>query len=284
MKKIVLIVLIAIGVIAGAAVALNFLFASGKADVFDAVPSDAALILEFHDPASQIAQLREAALWERLALFSLPKRTDGQVHLLDSLILQNSTNTHITASVHKIASTSFGILYSIKTKEKLDEERIAEQLGVPTKRNFKGNNLFEFANFHNNEPLAVAFKQGLVLASTNPVLVEAALSQLESGNQKLTSEENFNEIRKLANKNKDPKIYLNCEHLPLLLSTILNDGYTQSAKGLTQFADWMVLDYKIMNKSIFFNGYAAATERNKGLYPVPGFFATRPQACCGSSR
>lgn len=236
---------------------------SNKANPFSALPDDASVIFEFHNINDQFSELQSDSLWQNLMHYGLIQTITSEIIALDSLFSKNTETdkgfnaADIWASVHKVKSDDYEILFVIEAPgTKGNIHSLAEQTDpLAGKRTYKGTTIYEI-KYPDRQTLAISFIQGLYLCSFEPFLVESAIAQIKDETSLGSSNKKIKQVRKLAAKNKDLKVYINLRHISSLLSIYLESDFSPITKSLGHFAEWIVVDYAIINKAIYLNGYA----------------------------
>ena len=256
--------LLALGVVAVLIILGVLYFFSDKfflneIEPFEAVPPDAAVIFEFQDFQQDHKKIKSSSLWKELEQFTLPKRLESALFFIDTIFNRKNEESYYLVSLHKIKSDDYGTLTFLKGGS--DFDKVVYDLKKDFKLNeriFRGTKIYDLANIENGLSLSFANKNGLIISSSAAFLVESAIAQIDDPERKLTSSSSFKEIKELSAKNQDPKIYINFKALPALLNIYVGNDYHESLNNLANFADWMVLDFSILDKAILVSGYASA--------------------------
>lgn len=246
---------LSLGIVAIAA-ALYVLFyrvVPPEGDPFAAIPADAGLIFSWNAPITDIATLQQDSLWIRLQAYSLPQRFQEEwQQLAQHLPPPVWQSLQLSAvSVHKTSASDFGFLYLLTSKKRFKPNELLPAAGEYQQRQVKGAILYEWKQ--GQHTFAISQSHGVVLASWEPILVEAALAQSNTGKSAF-ADADFAAARKQAQRNSRPKLYLNLSKLGQLLSIYVQSDAIR-ADAIAQYAGWAMVEYDFVTDGIFWNGY-----------------------------
>lgn len=232
---------------------------SEGADPFDAVPADASLIVELPHAKSNQDQFENDTLWSLLKGYALPQRLSAHLHLIQSVLAPDSGDpplleTELLASIHSIAADDFGLLYILRLPAGATKKKLEEILPKAETHTFSGSKIYE-ADIEGGGHWAFAMREGLLMASHHPYLVESAVDRLSGRADEPASMQNLEQVRQQASKNDDAKLYFNFSRLPQLLALFLGDDYNHLGNATGHFATWAEMDIRSLSQGLLMNGY-----------------------------
>lgn len=248
-------------------VALFFLLprvSSHQADPFEAVPVDAAVLVELPDVAANLQTFRGDTLWSLLQGYALPSRLEQHLGVFED-IMGDSLNgpldeLEMLVSLHGATPEDFGLLYIATLPAKAKREDWKERLEEAKTHKFSGVTIYEVE--HGGENWAFATESGLLMASRYPSLVESAIDRLSGDGQEPTDIADLANIRKQTAKNKDAKLYFNFAQLPDFLSLFLGHSHAYLGEAVSGFASWAAMDLRGITQGLLLNGYLATGTEN----------------------
>lgn len=272
-KRLVFITVITLLIIVAAIYFISHNVLQKTGDPYKAVPGDAAMIFEFHDLDKQVQSIKSDSLWQVLREYGVPARMDRQVTLLDSLFDQGNfpgeafRKGPLLAALLKVKATDYELLFVLPVgpKGKIDPSWLEDFTGrPPVERTFKGVKILEMKMPGYGKTLAMAYQNGLAIASFDPFLLESAISQMgRSGH--FSNQASFTQVREWAGKSNRSKILVNFDALDELFSVYLNNGYTRLSKQLGDVAEWGAINFSIVENVILLNGYTSFSNEKKEL-------------------
>ena len=222
----------------------------------EAIPSDAALILETTNLSKSLEKISKNNLWTHLAKETSLGNTQKTLLSIDStlspLISNFSSINPVFISVHSTGSFSCNWLAISATKNQEQKIKILEM----------GLNSFGSVKYHpysSTQIIQINIKEkqffytnhkGLLILSPSKILVEDAIRQLKTKNN-LNTDSSFQELYKSSNKKEDFNLYLKCKNFDRISHIFL-----QNPSLLDDFASWIHWDIEFLNEGVLLSGLA----------------------------
>jgi hypothetical protein len=245
--------IITIAIISGLATFFYMSFVKVKnKPAIDAVPNDAAVVLEARNVQQVLASFYGSDMWKDLQQNEAIKKTDRTILAIDSLITSNAdlqsamADNKTTISFHS-NGTTLGLLFIAETGS-ADGDVLLSWIakvakGKAVKRLFDKEPVFDIVNDQQQLMFSVAYRERLLILSADGTLVEEAIRKLKY--HFVNPSKGFEQAKSLANVGSDLNVYLNYQQLPSLLAYVNKEEYKDLHAYLRQFANWSVLDIKI---------------------------------------
>src|SRR3954462_11949266 len=242
----------------------------------NAIPLDAALIFESKQAVNAWGKLATSNLWQEFVGSATGNKLNHQIHYIDSLfrhapaIAQLLINQSVFISAHNSGTSSFDFLFVYSLPNLSHQSTVTEFIKNINNNKEPNSRSYDDAEIKtiypkNKDSLSFAFLNGILLMSTNEVLVEDAIRQLKSGIS-FSKDKNFNKVISTAGKNVDGNIYLNYRKFPSLLNNFISLPLQEDAKDLNGFADYSGWDVTIKPNALLFSGFTQANNsRNSFL-------------------
>lgn len=239
-----------------------------KADVIQAVPTDAALLINTHDLTGFIRdEMSRNRIWQQLG--DLRKVGEFQVTLdrIDSLILDDREasalyrDADLSFSLHKAGRSSFDYIMYYPMQNMGDDKAILRfiQDKLPdgsslSNRRYNEIRVYDVSFPGNTRGLSFTFSRGLLLMSRSSILLEEAIRQIET-DQGVANESGFNEVARTAGRNVEGNIFLDYRTMPGIASNLFNDRYASRVEEFTHYADWSGMDINLRPDAVLLNGF-----------------------------
>lgn len=251
----------------------------------NAVPLDAAVIFESKQTIGSWGKLETSGIWQEFTVFSAGNKLNHQIKYIDSLIKQAPaitqllTNQSVFISAHSSGTNSFDFLFVYSLPNLSHRSTVTDFIKKvnnnkePLSRSYDD---AEIKTIHpvNKDSLSFTCLNGILMMSTNQVLVEDAIRQLKSGTS-FAKDRDFNKIISTAGKNVDGNIYINYKKFPGLLNHFITPTLQEDARDLTNFADYSGWDVTIKPTTILFNGFTQANDSTNSYLNI--FSKQNPQ-------
>lgn len=245
--------IITIAIISGLATFFYISFVKVKGrPAIDAVPNDAALVLETKNIQHVLASFYGTDMWKDLRQNEVIRQLDHTVVSIDSLIYTNTdlqsvlAENKATISFHS-NGTMLNLLFIAETGLSDGNAMITwitqAAKGKAVKRVFDKETVYDIFNGQQELMFSVAFRDRLLMISQDGTLVEESIRKLKYHVD--NPSKGFEQARSLANISSDLNVYVNYQQLPALLAYVNKDEYKDMYGFLKVFADWSVLDVKI---------------------------------------
>ncbi len=246
-----------------------FFHISGKSsEAINAVPHDAAIILEIRDFQKAWENYKTIATYrdelEKHEIFQLFR---NNANFVDSIIKNNPVaaeifgNRRMYISIHMQAENYMEYLYCIalekvNMKEKLDEVIRAVCSEDAIYRNFEyGNSIVTSVKKSENDS-AFYYTQhhGIFIASYSLLLTESAIDQLNKGGSML-KDPLFVKAVESAGKNVEVNVYVNYARFPAYMQLFLKSENSSSLETFSKLAEWSELDMNLRPEGVMLNGF-----------------------------
>ena len=229
---------------------------SKKNTALEAIPIDAAMIIETKNLAQSLKKISKNNLWNLLAKESFMGDSQKIILSIDStlspFVSDLSSINPVFISIHSTGSLSFNWMAMTDTKNQEQKLKILE-MGLNSFGSIKSHpyskaivlevliekKLF-FYTIHN----------GLLILSPAKVLIEDAIRQLKTKNN-LNRDASFQELYQSSNKKEDFNLYLKCKNFDKISTTLL-----QKPSLLGGHASWIQWDIEPTNEGVLFSGLA----------------------------
>lgn len=243
-----------------------------KSDPFQAVPTDAALIIEIKKPVTFWKESSaNSAIWQRLLAFENFAEINRNIAFLDSLIKPNESiynsllEDPLLVSFHKNKFGKTSCLFVIPNTSGADEEDIEKIVSGSVKKSKVISRKFEHCTINelhtnNNEPVFYYYiSDNLFIGSCDLQLTESSAKQVHS-DVSLLDNIGFKAVYETAGKNSNTNIFINYKRLaPMAFSCVAKD-YQTDLSALDDFAQWSALDLNLKNDIALANGYTSVND------------------------
>lgn len=241
----------------------------------NAIPLDAAVIFESKQAINSWGKLATSDMWQEFTGFVTGNKLNQQIHYIDSLfrqapaVAQLLTNQSVFISAHSSGTNSFDFLFVYSLPNLSHRSTVTDFIKKvnnnkePLSRSYDD---AEIKTIHpiNKDSLSFTFLNGILLMSTNQVLVEDAIRQLKSGIS-FSKDKNFNKVISAAGKNVDGNIYINYKKFPGLLNNFMAPALQEDARDLAGFADYSGWDVTIKPSALLFSGFTEANDSSNNF-------------------
>jgi hypothetical protein len=273
---------VTIAIIFGVAVLFYFNFVKqGNKMAIDAVPNDAAVILEVNDIQETWASINTTDLWKDLKQNDAVEQLNSLLMASDSMINLNAdvkrflTDNKTTISFHTNRGLHLSILFVASVGDYKGSEEFVKWVasvlkGTVSKRVFDKETMYEISDNLKQPLLTIGFRDGLLMLSKDGSLVEASIQKLKYNlNQGTKGEE---QAKKLAASGSQMNMYVNYQHLPGLLAIVNKPEYAQVYQYIKSFANWSVLDVSFDAEHI---GITGVTNTDDSVFQFLDLFKTQ---------
>lgn len=256
------------------------------AEAINAVPPDAAIVLEIKNFQEAWTQyLNTATYREQLEKHDIFKLFHENVSFVDSIIKNNEVAAQVFGkrkmyiSVHSQPDKSLEYLYcmsleKVDMKEHLDQIIRAAVREDALFRNFEYGNTIVTSVKKSETDSAFYYTQyqGIFISSYSLLLTESAIDQLNKGGS-LLKDNYFVKATGSAGKNVEMNIYINYKRFPAYLRPFLKSE--NSAKMFADLAAWSELDMSLRPEGFMLNGFTYTNDT--AAHYLNLFTAQKPQ-------
>jgi hypothetical protein len=220
----------------------------------EAIPIDAALIIETNDVSTSIRELTENKLWQALTNKALLNPSLKEIKSVDSTLstfgvdLQNINPVFL--SLHLTGSRSFDWLAVSTTENQVQQLQLLElslkSFSTVQEHPYSSAKIIEVDT--HNKKIFYSIHKELVFMSPNKILVEDAIRQLKTPNN-LSIDESFRRIYDSSNKKEDFNLFIHSKNFDKLSSSILKN-HSQTEK----LAEWFQWDIDLLEDGVLMSG------------------------------
>ena len=225
-----------------------------KSDSIDAIPVDAALILETNDLSKSLKELSRNAPWKLLTNETSIGANQKTLLSIDSGLATYSS--HLTSvnplfvSLHLTGARSFNWL-AISATENQEQKLQLLEIGL---KSFSHTKEHPYSNATivevtiENVRVFYSIHKGLLLISQEKILVEDAIRQLKTTNN-LSTNRSFQSIYNSSNKKEDFNLFINCKNFDKISSNLLKQASNTQAQ-----AEWFQWDIDLLKNGVLLSG------------------------------
>lgn len=259
---------VTVGVLLIITIALVFIYLRSathtdhKRPLFDALPSNASLILSFPDAISTFSDLDSTSYTAELNSIPLIADTKLKLQHMDSMLSglgYTLKGTPMLVSAHSVSKKETDMLYLVELAPSQSETFMGAIKGAVKhkERSFREHTIYDITSGI-AAPLTMAYMDGILVVSSTSILVEEALLQLIEKPSLLNNAE-LASITNKVSEDVDLSVIISPSHLHLLDNMLLSEGAPFKA-DLHQWASWLALDVKLREKDIVLTGYATPSD------------------------
>ncbi len=241
---------------------------SKPSEAINAIPHDAAMILEIRDFSKAWEIYKTTATYrDELEKYETFQLFRDNVNFIDSILKNNPVaadifgNRKMYISVHTQSNHGMEYLYCIalekaNMKDKLDEVVKAVCRPDAIYRNFEYGNSIVTSVKKSETDSAFYYTQyqGVFIASYSLLLTESAIDQLNKGGSML-KDSYFVKAVESSGKNVEVNIYINYARFPGYLQVFVKSESASSFETLTKIAEWSELDMNLRPEGVMLNGF-----------------------------
>lgn len=223
-------------------------------NALDAIPIDAALIIEVNDVSKSLKELSRSAPWELLTTETSIELNKQKLLKIDSALTKyvshfTSINT-LFISLHLTGAQSLNWLATTSSEDQEHKFQLLE-IGLKNFANIKdhpySNNTIVEVNF-DNDRLFYCMHMGLLFISPEKILIQDAIRQIKTENN-LTADKSFQNIYNLSNKKEDFNLFINSKNFDKISSEILLQN-----SNIQNQAEWFQWDVDVFKNGVLFSG------------------------------
>lgn len=273
------------GSIALIAIVFLFFFLIRKGTSFkealatEAVPSSAVMFIENIDYQYFTKDFsEESLLWKAVLNQSRFHEFDSVFRLLDARI---STMTALrkrildegfSISLHVVGKNKLSALFYVSLGDNISigdiQAEIQEVLGADAlvnTRKYEAVELNDISFKHSDHLKGFAYvvKDGLLIASTAPILIEDAIRSLNSGGG-IQQQAGFRKVAATAGKYVYGNVFVNFPLLDQLFYPLVNSNMLGKLSGISDLAGWGEFDIDIREDEVLFNGMTTVEDTIPG--------------------
>ena len=259
----------------------SFFLINKKSDIrensYDAIPQDAAVILELPDFQEFVNKLEdESLLWKEFQTIRNLQIVNDNILFLDSLVRSNKSlnilfsGAPLLVTFHLTGRDNVQSLFLINIKGKFSRPGALQTVLKKTfspdfqvkERLYHKTKITKLVSSNGNKQYSYAIYKKILMFSSSEILLESALRQTDL-KENFTHTRGFEIIKKTAGKNSTGNIYINFKNLSGLLNPFVEKKFRSQISGLENFADWAELDLNIKNNQTLLNGFSYSNKNSK---------------------
>lgn len=242
--------------------------------VLEAIPIDAAVIIDIPRFSSFIQTLQQKSeLWKELTSMKKVKDIDSVLSVIDSLGYQFEHLNQVLGSngflsAHPVGKDYFGIVFYSKLPSGTGGNEVLAEIESHVLKNGKlSQRKYETAVIHDIyidkktslPDFSLTFINGLMIASPSGILLEEAIRQTH-GEINIRQFDRFKKVASTSGKNVDANFYINLETFPDFMSLFLDNKYKDLVSSYTNIGSWTALDLDIKKDAIMLNGFTVTND------------------------
>ncbi len=235
-----------------------------KVCAYEAVPTNAALILEFNQLDSIQAKVSRTNFKETLKEMDFVQKIQRDVADIDTLFFQNESfkndmfkNCRILAALQVNGSKGFDYIYIVEQYKKVFKEELLDELTS------KGHKV-DFSTFQDEKVYQIKLKNGrsfalstfknLILVGRRSFLVEDAINQVHQYHNSYARESSLQQLEAQLNDDSHLAIYCKPENMNFLLSNIIKNDKKRAINTIGNAIDWIGLNIDLSAQHIKLRG------------------------------
>lgn len=247
-----------------------------KRPLYDALPSNSAIIFSFPNALETFLLLDSQSYANEVYGLAAIANMKQKLVVMDSLLSSvgyTLSGTPMLASVHTTSKKGADILYLFELAPS-QSERFFDDLqagGVKMKRrSFRELAIYDITSI-DAAPLTLAYKEGVLMASATPFLVEEALLQMIE-KPSILKDPNLSRIVKMVSKDVDVSVIVTPSNLHVLDELMWADNAVFK-KDLGQWAGRIALDVIFRENDLVLTGYATSADTSYlALHNMPASY------------
>jgi hypothetical protein len=241
-----------------------------------AIPVDAGIIIQLNKPHQLIDIIHnEIKFKKELEQFSWFNSFNKGIHKIDSsatynqTVIQNLINKSLTVSLHPEGKDKVQPLFLYELDNKAEQNKIESFLQEnPPKNWIIKERKYNSTTIHsliiqNSAEVYIAIKNGILMASYSPILIENSIRQLRSNFSLITSDTTFGKIYKTAGNNCDANIFVNFNLITNIIKPMFDASFNNELMFFNRVAKWGEFDINLSKDDISANGFLYSDE---GMY------------------
>jgi hypothetical protein len=245
-----------------------------RTEVVDAIPADAALIIQGKNLDNALRKLRKSSFWQNILSHSTVKQADKKLHVLDSLVgsyadFKNLLKDQLaTVSLHTVKMHDADMLFLLSVPDLSPESYVNNLVNsilkdrIPiAKRIYDGITIIQIPLELNGkrEEFTYTVLNGLFVGSFSSVLLESSIREIRKNKQN-TLDESFKKVMDAAGSSVDANVYVNYRYFSSVFARYLSPDNSQVSQDVADFASWTELDVKFREEALSLSGLTSARE------------------------
>jgi hypothetical protein len=237
-----------------------------KSDLFDAISTNSALIIDVKNSQNFLENLKENnEIYTNFENISGININNSLIYFLDSLDKNSAIKTSIfsgrvVVSFNIEGKSNINQLCVSEIPEEVKENTYYIQLiselkktGSIKTRNFNEVEIAEYKDTLIGQKIFLSVKNGLLLLTSTPKLMEETIIILDNNNS-VNNLLEFAKVYNTAGVNELANIYVNMKKFPDMLYDKVSADYKTGISNLKYFSDWTELDLSVFDDRVILNG------------------------------
>lgn len=228
-----------------------------KAIALNAIPGNAAFIIETGNHQSSFEKIKKAEYWNSIYQLDGFKEECDRFTQFDSLLknqqIHFESDQSLFISAHITGAEQYNFLFATASKNQIAKLETFQQkiiqIGQQESRNYDGTQLFSVDCNEIDFQFSYALYKGVFLFSTQELLVRDAIRQLNSDHS-LSNNPTFHLIYNTANKKDDANIFIQMNQLENFAGMFMK----KKPNNIDVYGDWIALDIDFKENMLFLNG------------------------------
>lgn len=225
-----------------------------KSIPIQAIPVDAALIIETNNVSASLQKLRENKPWQALIDKTSINTSLKEIISIDSTLLVYGVDIQsinpIVLSLHLTGSRSFDWLAVSTTENQLQKLELLElslkSFSTIQEHPYSNAKIIEVQT--DTQKLFYSIHKKLVFLSQKKILIEDAIRQLKTPNNLIVNE-SFRSIYDSSNKKEDFNLFIHSKNFDKLSSTVL-----KKHSETERLAEWFQWDLELLENGVLMSG------------------------------
>lgn len=237
-----------------------------KAIALNAIPSNAAFIIETNDHENSFGKIKSAEYWQSIYDLKAFKEECDRFAKFDSLLQSKQvyfqSDQALFISAHITGAMQYNFLFATASKNQLNKLETFQQkivgLGKEESRTYDGTTLYTIDCNEIDFQFSYAVYKGVFLFSSQELLVRDAIRQLNSEHS-LSNDPTFHLVYNTANKKDDANLFIQMDALQDFATLFMQTKPTK----LDMYGNWIALDIDFKENMVFLNGVAMTNDSLK---------------------
>lgn len=229
----------------------------------NAIPNDAALIIETKNIENSWANFLQSDMFRDLQKNETVSHLSHRISVIDSLVNLNPelkellAENKIAVSFHAQGGQKLNILFVAETGSKIDLLSFSNKIAQTNqytirKRTFENESIFDLLDKDKMSVLSIAYRDQLLICSTEGTLVEESVRKLK---YKLPNNtQGLEQISNMSEVGSDASVFINYQYFSQFIDLFTKSEYYGLFTYLKRFANWSMFDLKITKEQLNFSG------------------------------
>ena len=240
---------------------------------FDAIPLNAALIVDIRDYGDFCNMLRNNNLWNNLCEIASINTFNEELQLIDSLLLSYEQTApfrnNMIFSFHPVGKDEMQSIGYVSLNSEKEVQNLVELLRIQltgkaniTQLNYDNVIITDIVFTDRKQQsfnFSFAYRNGIFIFSRSTILLQYAIRQIKA-DSKITDQGKLAELKRSSGKNASANIYINYDGLPRVALNFFQTRHRKNIESLVRFADWTELDLNLKQDNLLLNGFTECSD------------------------